>query len=355
VTAVADPAREPADVRVTASRMRELAAQILCGAGAEPDVAEIVAASLVESDVLGVRSHGAIRLPDYLAAIHAGSIRPGARPRLTIDRGPLVAFDGMGAFGQVVAGELVREVARRARVHGVCLGTLAGAAHVGRLGEWVEGLVDDGLVAIAWCNCGDPGGNVAPFGGGAARLGTNPIAYGIPSVAGEPIIADFSTSAVAEGKVRVFRDAGETVPDGWIIDAGGRPSNDPRALYDGGALLPAGGHKGYALALLVEILGGVLAGGGSAALGEPAGNGLVLLAIDPAQSAAGARFGRRVAAIVEAIASTPAEAGGDGVLLPGAPERRATEQALREGFVFSGATWSAITRAACSVGVAPEA
>jgi LDH2 family malate/lactate/ureidoglycolate dehydrogenase len=351
VSAAADGVREPASIRVSAAQMRNLLSEILSRAGADAEAAELVAGSLVASDERGVHSHGSMRVGDYVAAIRAGKIAPTARPRVLAGGGPLLSLEGMSAFGQVAARELVARVVDGTREHGVCLGTLSGVAHVGRLGEWVEHVVAEGYIALAWCNCGNPGGNVAPFGGSAARLGTNPMAYGIPAGSREAIIADFSTSIVAEGKIRLYKHAGEALPDGWVIDAEGRPSNDPDALYEGGALLPAGGHKGFALALLVEILGGVLAGGGCASLGEPAGNGLVLLAVDPARSAGRDAFGSRVAAVVESIASVPAALDGSPVLVPGDPERAAAARAACDGFELSALTWQSITDAAHSLGV----
>lgn len=343
-----------AAVRVTPARLQELVERVLRAAGADADAAVIVAASLVASDVRGVRSHGAVRVPDYVAAIRAGKIAPASRSRATGEPGAMVALDGCSAFGQVAAGELADAVAEGTRANGICLGTLAGVTHVGRLGEWVERLAAQGFIALAWCNCGDPGGNVAPFGGATARLGTNPLAFAIPAGSRPAIVADFSTSVVAEGKVRLFKQAGQRLPDGWIIAASGEPSSDPQALYDGGALLPMGGHKGFALALLVEVLGGVLAGAGCASLGESPGNGLVLLGIDPARSASGHGFGARVAAVAEALVATPPAPGGDGVAMPGDPERAFAEHAERDGLEFAPGTWQEIENAARSLGVALE-
>jgi uncharacterized oxidoreductase len=263
----------------------------------------------------------------------------------------MVALDGCSAFGQVAAAELVAAVATGARAHGICLGTLAGVAHVGRLGEWVERLAQGGLIALLWCNCGDPGGNVAPYGGAAAGIGTNPLAYAVPVSGRGPIVADFSTSAVSEGTVRVHRNAGRALPEGWIIDAAGAPSTDPRALYAGGALLPMGGHKGFALALLVELLGGGLAGAGCASLGEAAGNGLALIAIDPAQSACGQGFAERAAAVAAAIAAVPAAAPGEHVVLPGDPELAAAERVARDGLELPAGTWAELAATARSLGI----
>jgi LDH2 family malate/lactate/ureidoglycolate dehydrogenase len=333
----------------TPARLQAIVERILRAAGADAEAAAIVAASLVASDMRAVHSHGVIRVPDYVAGIRRGTIAPAARPRIVAQGGPMVALDGCSAFGQVAARELVTAVAASASSHGICLGTLAGVAHVGRLGEWVERLAGKGLIALLWCNCGDPGGNVAPFGGASARLGTNPLAYAIPMAARAPIVGDFSTSVVAEGKVRVHKHAGRPLPEGWIIDAAGAPSTDPQALYDGGALLPMGGHKGFALSLLVELLGGVLAGAGCASLGEAPGNGLALIAIDPERCAAG--FAARAEAVAEALSSVPPATPGAGVVLPGEPELAAAERARRDGLELPAGTWQEITGAARSLGI----
>ncbi len=280
-----------------------------------------------------------------------GRIVAGARPVIADDRGAVVSIDGRRAFGQLAARELARVAAERARLHGISLATLTNVGHVGRVGEWVELIASDGYVALAWCNGGDPGGNVVPFGGREARLGTNPMAYAIPATGRPPVVADFSTSIVAEGKVRVFLHDGRELPEGWIVDADGNPTTDPAALYRGGAILPMGGHKGFALALLVEILGGVLAGAGCASLNESPGNGLVLVSVDPGSTPGGADFGNRVAMVLDAVTSSPAVAGGSGVVVPGAPENAALSAREREPFGLAAETWASLERTAASLGL----
>jgi len=345
----ASPAAAP--VRLSEAELVELAARILRAAGATRRVAELVARSLAGSDLRGVASHGVIRIPEYLRAIVDGRIRPRATPRQRVDTGTVLALDGRGSFGALAARELAQAAAARAAAHGVCLASLAGVSHVGRLGEWVGLVAERELLALAWCNCGDPGGNVVPYGGREPRLGTNPIAYAIPRADGDPVIADFSTSVVAEGRVRVHLHEGRAVPEGWLLDAAGASTCDPRDLYAGGAILPAGAHKGFALALLAEVLGGVLAGGACASLGEPAGNGLVLLAVDPGAFGPRERFVERVGAVMRAIAGTPPAAGCAGVVLPGAPETAAARRREREGIPIAPDTLGTLVEAAATVGV----
>ena len=335
---------------ISAGDLRAAVTRILAAAGADDESAAIVAGSLVGSDLRGVESHGVIRVPEYVRAIRNGRIVPTARPVVVRDAGAVIALDGCRAFGQVAARELALRASERAGSHGVALATLSGVNHVGRLGEWVELAAADGCVALAWCNCGDAGGNVVPFGGRTARLGTNPVAYAVPAKAGATVVADFSTSVVAEGKVRLFLQAGREVPEGWIVDAAGEPTMDPADLYRGGAILPMGGHKGFALGLLAEILGGILAGAGCVSLGDSPGNGIVLVAIEPPN----AEFPQRVAALLDAVRSSPAGAGEHGVIVPGEPEVAAAEERARTGIPVRGALWASLVETAESVGVALE-
>jgi hydroxycarboxylate dehydrogenase B len=342
------PATEPPvrDAVFVPERLRAIVERILQAAGADDEAAAVVAGSLVESDLCGVSSHGTMRVPEYLAAIASGRIAPAARPAVTADHGAVIVLDGRRAFGQLASSELVAAAVERAHVHGVALGLLAGVQHVGRLGEWVELAAQAGCIAVLWCNCGDPYGNVVPFGGGQARLGTNPIAYAVPAGPEPAVVADFSTSIVAEGKIRIFRHAGRPVPEGWLIDAGGEASTDPEALYAGGAILPAAGHKGFALALLVEILGGLLAGAGCASLGETPGNGVTLLAIDPNRTPPGAAFGSRVTAVLASV-----RAAGPAVRIPGEPEREERARRRATGIPVSAPVWRTLVDAAATVGV----
>jgi uncharacterized oxidoreductase len=326
-------------------------AGILQAAGAAPDEARAVAASLVGSDVRGMHSHGIVRIPDYVRAMLEGRIVAGAQPALTRDHGAVVTLDGQRAFGQLAARALATLAVERARLHGICLAMLANVSHIGRLGEWAELVAIEGQVALAWCNCGDPGGNVVPFGGRQPRLGTNPMAYALPAAGRSPVVADFSTSIVSEGKVRMFLHEGRELPGGWILDAEGNPSTSPDDLYRGGAILPMGEHKGFALGLLVEALGGILAGAGCASLGESPGNGLVLIAVDPRCTPAETAFGARVSAMLYAVCSSPPVPGGQGPVIPGDPENTALASRGDGPFALPRATWASLEQTAASLGM----
>ncbi len=302
---------------------------IMTALGTPPAAADQVARSLAGANLCGHDSHGVIRLPWYAEFVADGRAVPTAEPAVVGGSGPVIVIDGQRCWGQVAAHRAAELAGNRAREDGVAVVTVRQANHVGRLGEYAERLADDGLITIAWANA-DP--SVAPFGGRDRMLGTNPFAAGIPCADGPPVIVDFATAAVAEGKLRLSRVAGTQVAAGLIQDVHGHPSTDPEDFYAGGALLAFGQHKGFGLALLVELLGGALSGNHVGFLPEYRwGNGMVLIALDPSA------FGAREAILAEIgracrglRASAPA-AGVDHVLLPGDVEERTRAERTEHG------------------------
>lgn len=201
----------------------------------------------------------------------------------------------------------------------------------------------------------------APFGGRRAMLGANPIAAGFPLGARRaPMIVDFATTVVAEGKVRVARDAGEQLAPGAILDREGRPSTDPNDFYDGGMLLPFGGHKGYALALTAEMLAAALVapalwaeeGRGGPVFGQ---SGLFMLAINPAIFGTRDDYYRIAEDTLERMKGVPPAPGFAEVLIPGEPEARARAQRSRDGIPLAAATWQALAAVAAELGIDAEA
>jgi LDH2 family malate/lactate/ureidoglycolate dehydrogenase len=311
----------------SADSLRELAREILDHAGASPTNAAIVADSLVEANLRGHDSHGVLRLTRYVQFIADGRLDPQAEPETTEARGAAVVVDGNHGFGQVASRTAVAELIPRARTHGTASAAVRHANHVGRLGEWVEALADEGLIAFAFCNA-DP--TVAPFGGKERRLGTNPFAWAAPRH-GAALVMDWSTATMAEGKVAVARARGETVPEGVLVDADGNASTDPNAFYEGGALLPFGAHKGSGLSVMIQIAGGALGATGVFGGAGAGDNGLVVIALDP--TAFTADFEDEAEALCEALAS-------DGVLVPGEIEQRTRAQRVRDGIPLPADTWS---------------
>jgi uncharacterized oxidoreductase len=231
---------------------------------------------------------------------------------------------------------------------------LRGANHVGRLADYAEMAAAEGLIGMLWANARG-GLNVAPWGGAARRLGTNPHAIAVPGPDGTVAMShDFASSVWAEGKLRVKFNRGEKVPPGIMLNGKGEPSIDPREYYSDpvGSLLTAGAHKGYGLSIAVEILGGILSGAGAAS-GEKSvfRNGTLIICLDPARFLPLADFHAQVAALMTWVRSAPLAAGSEEILIPGEPEARNERERRAAGVTIDDETWRQIRAVADEVGV----
>ncbi len=229
-------------------------------------------------------------------------------------------------------------------------------SHVGRLGEYCELAADAQLVSMVMVNTHGHARRVAPPGGKAPRLGTNPLAIGAPAPGG-PLVLDFGTSATAEGKVRVKRIAGQLCPDGWLLDSEGRPTNDPNSLYGTppGTIRPMGGdqaYKGFGLGLMVEIFAGALSGG--ICIREVPitqnGNCVFMLLVDPAALGGAEHFASEVAGLCQFVRSCPTIDPQGEILLPGDPERRTLADRSKHGIPLDDGNWQALVTLAGTLG-----
>ena len=333
------------------------AKSLLHAGGASEEEASITARSLVDANLKGYDSHGVMRIPYYVQAIKEGEVTSGAE--LTIlDEGPSrIVADANWGFGQVQAARLIKRLAAKAHVEGQAIGTMTHCGHIGRLGEYCEMTAAEGLVSMFMVNSHGAAVRVAPPGGKAPRLSTNPLAIGAPH-GDEPLVLDFSTSATAEGKVRVKKIAGEKVPEGWLLDCEGKPTTDPNTLYANpcGSILPMGGnqaYKGFGLGLMIEIFTGAISGGVCA---RPVpypkkGNCVFMMFIDPARFGGAEHFQAEVAQLVDYVRSCPRIDGVDEITLPGDPERRLCAQRMAEGITLDGENWNALVKLAGQLGV----
>jgi hydroxycarboxylate dehydrogenase B len=315
-----------------AEALQTLTARACEQMGASPKDAEHVAASLIQANLSGYASHGVLRLAQYHAWWKQGLLRPSAQPAVSKEHGFAAMVDGGWAFGQVVARFAADVAVRKARITGIAAVTAKNSNHVGRLADSVALLKDAGLIGLATANDSGAGQAVAPWGGIDGRLSTNPIAVGVPGGDGPGILFDFSTSAAAAGKVRQLLLRGERTPEGWLIDAAGAPTCDPVSLFrePHGFLLPAGGHRGFALSLLVEVLAGILSGAGYAnpQPGPEELNGMFILALDPSWFLPLETFRAHVDHLTAYVKTSRPMPGMDPVHIPG--ERSLQEAALRK-------------------------
>ncbi|MET0132686.1 MAG: Ldh family oxidoreductase [Kibdelosporangium sp.] len=325
-------------MEIQAAELEALAIRILVAAGASDADAEVVAGSLVLSDLLGHDSHGVRRLTDYVRRIHNGLIDPRAAPAAANTRPGTVVVHGRRAFGQLAARRAVSELLAQVPRQGSGVAVVRECNHIGRLGEYVGELAEQDLVALAFGN-GDP--TVAPYGGRERRLGTNPLAWAVPRESGRPpVVMDWASSGIAEGKLRVARDRGEQVAEGLVLDAAGRPTSTPADFYAGGALLPFGGHKGYGLSVLIEIVAGLLSGIGIGSMpGFGQGWGTMLVAFDISAFLPVREFREQTEQFCQVLAETPLAEGAGEVLVPGEPEERIRLERTRDGIPVTENTW----------------
>jgi len=339
----------------TADQLRRVGRAIFEAAGTPPEVARRVSDSLVTNNLMGHDSHGVIRITAYLDMIREGRIVPRAQPEVVKETPTTALVDGHWAFGQVVAAQGMEIAIAKAREQHISAVGLFHCPHIGRVGEYPAMAADQGMIGITVCNSRPPGGNTAPFGGRKPFFSTNPLALAVPAGEHPPMLLDFATSVVAEGKVRVARNRGKQIPEGWIIDAEGCPSTNPQDLYEGGALLPFGRHKGYGLALFIDLLGGALTGAGCTSMSDyDGGNGTFMIVIDIENFRPLEEFRVYVDRLFASLKQVPLAPGFEEILIPGEIEYRTQAQREREGIFVEELTWTQIVEAAGGLGVEVE-
>ena len=333
---------------------------VVRGFGSSEGEVEAVAGNLIEANLTGHDSHGIGMLPRYAEAYFEGGLKPNTHVSVVLDGGALLRLDGGAGFGQVIGQEAMALGIERARQHGSCIVALGNAHHLGRIGAWAEQAAAAGLVSLHFVNV-IARGIVAPFGGGDARFGTNPFCAGVPFTGREPVVLDFATSVIAQGKTRVAMNKGELVPPDHLIDDQGRPTREPRysVVPPFGALLTFGAHKGYGLAVMAELLGGALASGMTQRSDDSSKkrilNGMFSVLIDPAALGDRAAFEQEALAFIDWVKASPPREGFDAVQVAGEPERARRQQRSAEGVPVDATTWQEILAGARKLGVDADA
>jgi uncharacterized oxidoreductase len=332
---------------VRAEDLETLATRIFAARGVPEADARWIATLLVRSNLRGHDSHGVIRIAQYCASMEKGETNPTPAIRVVSETPTTALLDGDQGFGQVVARHGMELAIGKARAQGLAAVTLRNTNHVGRLADYVEMAAQAGMIGLMWVNA-PMGLSVTPWGGAGRRLGTNPHAVGIPGPNGPALSLDFATSVVAEGKMRVKFNRKEQAPPGWMLDAEGRPSTDPAKFYGQprGSLMPAGEHKGYGMALVVEILAGILSGTGAARdQAGPVRNGTLMMAIDPTRFLPLDALHRQVADLFAWVKSAPLAESSKAILVPGEPEARTEADRRANGIYVEDETWAQIKAA----------
>lgn len=301
----------------------------------DPADARTAADDLILSNLWGIDSHGILRLPIYVERLLNGAIK--ARPdiRTVGGRGGFETMDGDSGLGFIVGHAAMDRAIALASDHGVAAVNVRNSNHFGAAGLYIKQATDAGLIAVSMTNVGP---NLVVPGGAKPITGNNPMAFGVPTGFGFPLILDISMSSVAGGKLLLAKEKGEKIPFGWATDKKGKPTDDPATGFDG-FLLPLGGHKGFGLSLMIDILCGVLSGGAFQFdlksmyknPEDPSNTGHFMLVIDPDAFLGKAAFLERMDAFSAAIKGSPMWDDTARMLIPGELEHERMQQRMTGG------------------------
>lgn len=301
--------------------LTERVTRIFTTVGVPAEAAALVAEALVDADRRGIPSHGVMLAPMYVTRIRAGSVATHTEPRVLRDAGAVAVLDAGHALGQPIADHATGLAVEKARAHGIGAVTVRHAFHFGEAGRYARAAASAGCVGLVAANTRP----LMPAPGGAvAVVGNNPLAIGLPNPGAEPIVLDMALSAGALGKIRLAAAEGRPIPADWATDATGRPTTDPIAAIDG-LLLPAGGAKGYGLAFMLDVLTGVLSGGGYgqqvrglyADATVPNDCAQLFIALDVAAFLEPHEYAARLRDLTSQVTSSGRAPGTDRLLLPG--------------------------------------
>ena len=343
--------------RYEAAALVAFATALLTAARMPQDRAHDVADILVEADLLGHDTHGLQLLPTYLQHIEAGQMKLEGEPITLADHGAVVTWDGQRLPGPWLILRAMELAIEKAKTYGSGTVTIGRSHHIACLAAYLKRATDQGLVMLLLSSA-PSGGSVAPFGGLRALFSPSPLAIGFPTSAA-PVLVDVSTSITTNGLTTRLRKQGKRLPQHWLIDESGEPSDDPAVLHAPrrGTILPLGGldagHKGYGLALLVEALTAGLAGHGRADTLEPLGASIFLQILDPEAFGGGEAFRRQMDWVTQACLDNPPRPGFDRVRLPGQMGLARRERQLREGVALEASILPALAPWADKFGVVP--
>jgi len=354
-------------VIIAARSLSHYVAQIFEKRGVSAEESERIGRRLVNANLTGHDSHGVIRVPRYVNWLQDGTLVPGQNVSVVSDNGVIAVLDGHNGFGQSVGEQAVQIGIDKALQNGVGIIALRNAGHLGRIGDWAEMAVDAGLISLHFVNVS---GSllVAPFGGTERRMSTNPVTIGVPRDDAPPLILDFATSLVAEGKVLVAAKGGKALPDNALVGPDGEVTGDPKALYGEGdavksydnrvgegAIRAMGEHKGSGLALMCEILAGALTGGGCAGPDKPRiQNGMLSIYMSIEQFGSKDAFADEMRQYLEFFTSAKPVDPANPVLMPGEPEQKRREERGANGIELPDETWASIVETAHEAGLGED-
>jgi LDH2 family malate/lactate/ureidoglycolate dehydrogenase len=340
--------------RVAAGELQALVAAVFARCGMDAADAGLLADTLVQADLRSVHSHGVLRVPEYVKKLTQAGVDPRGRPRVVRELGGCLLVDGGNSMGQIGARFAMARAVERAKTTGIAAAAVRGSNHCGAMAYYAMQALPHDMIGWATTNALP---TMAPWDGAERLLGINPLAVAIPAGEERPIVYDAAFSATAHGKVRVYQQKGLPLPEGWALDRDGRPTTDPAAAIEG-LLMPIGGFKGTALALITGVLSSMLSGAaygtelGDMEHGPAAGqDGHFFMAISVAAFEEPARFKARLDAAIRQIHACRRAPGVDRVYAPGEIEFLTAARYQEEGIPLNDVTLADLAGAARSLGV----
>jgi LDH2 family malate/lactate/ureidoglycolate dehydrogenase len=330
-------------------------------AGVPAAEAEIVAGLLARSDLRGIETHGVTRLPIYIERLQKGYVRKECQLTPVKDKGPTALLEAHGSMGHVVAYRAMEKAIAKAKDHGIGWVSVKDSGHFGVAGLFPMMAAEKDFIGYLVSNSAPM---MFPLGGRERIIGNNPMAYAFPGDQYPPVVLDFSLGVVSSGKLILARKKGEKIPLGWAVDKEGLPTEDPYEGYEGGgSLMPVGGHKGYGMALVHEMLTAVLTGGkwtrGIKSLYQEDETGIQgtchsFTVIDPDCFIGRDEFKREMDRYVKSIKESAKAKNCEEILVPGEPELRTETERLKDGIPIAPSTMKELTTLGESLGISPS-
>lgn len=339
----------------TAEQLTGFGQSVLERLGVPSGDAHLLADSLVVAELWGHSSHGMLRLPWYVERLRSGAMRAVTQSTVVQDNGAVLVLDGQDGIGQVLTQQAVQQGVERAKRFGVSAVGVRHSNHFGTAAYFTRESARQGCVAFLSTNASPA---MAPWGGRAKAVGTNPWSIAAPAGRHGVAVMDIANTAVARGKIYLAAERGEHIPPTWAADEQGVPTTNAQDAIHG-LILPMAGHKGYVISFMMDVLAGVLTGShyGSQIAGpyQPdrrSGCGHLLLTIDIASMMGQDEFAQRMEHLIDEIKAVPAAAGVDEIFFPGEIEDRNTEKHLKTGITVADTTWDSLQKLSTETGVA---
>jgi uncharacterized oxidoreductase len=336
---------------IKAEKLHEIGVSIFRGVGATDYEANQVMKLLVESNLVGHDSHGVIRIPSYIDQIMKGNTKLGQSIEIIKESPTTALINGKWGLGQVIATQTMNLAIEKAEENNIGVVSTFNCKHIGRMADYVLMAAENDMIGYCCVNS-RPG--VVPFGGIERMFNQSPLGWAIPGKKEPPYVLDISTSVCAGGKISVARARGEQLPPGYIIDKMGNPSTDPKDFFEGGAALPLGGpvgYKGFGLAMVIDIMAGILSGRGASYLGGERGQGIFQMAIRIDAFRPVEEFKKEIDDLIGALQNSTVAPGFKEILIPGEPERRTKIERQKKGIYISQKTWEELEKTGQKVNV----